>query len=213
MAQYNYLQPISAPLERFEFPEEDSSYPVHAEWPHYDRWASKQIVAALMFVDDCTADNGPIEVWEGSHKEEYEHEQKSGGGFHVPEDQVDYDGGKKDTILCAGSNRIFRLRRPVLKAPTQAKFRISRLELLAFSIAPAGYLLLLDGRILHRSESNTSSSPNGYSSLGPLWSGISMLQSEAVLPGHSRGWVWSLVHRIPPRERLSTHEAYGGVRQ
>ena len=107
-AQLNYKQPLPEPVEGLETRRADDRFPVHADWPYYEGWLPEGIVTGIVFVDDCTPENGPIEVWPGTHRQDLEHEETD-LGLAVPPDQLDHDAG--ETVLGpAGSVLLFDAR-------------------------------------------------------------------------------------------------------
>ena len=104
-AQLNYKQPLPEPIEEIETSQADDRFPVHADWPYYEGWLPEDIITGIVFVDACTADNGPIEVWPGTHRQDLDHEQTD-LGLAVPPDELDHDAGEK-VLGPAGSVLLF----------------------------------------------------------------------------------------------------------
>jgi ectoine hydroxylase-related dioxygenase (phytanoyl-CoA dioxygenase family) len=104
-AQLNYKQPLPEPIEALETSQADDRFPVHADWPYYEGWLPEDIVTGIVFVDACTEDNGPIEVWPGTHRRDIAHEETD-LGLAVPPDELDHDAGER-VLGPAGSVLLF----------------------------------------------------------------------------------------------------------
>lgn len=110
----NYKQPLPEPVEGLEAREDDSGFLVHTDYSYFkEQGYSEDIVSSAICIDDCTVDNGPIEVWPGTHRDDVtiEHVERGGGLTvkRVSPDDVDYDAGKKLTAP-AGSVLLFHSR-------------------------------------------------------------------------------------------------------
>ena len=87
----NYKQPLPglAPMDVFRTPEDDDRFPVHNDWAYYQyNGYPKAIVSSAIAIDDCRADNGPIQVFPGTHQQHVEH-RRVRNGLEVPPGTVD----------------------------------------------------------------------------------------------------------------------------
>lgn len=116
-AQLNYKQPLPEPIEGVETRLADDRFAVHADWPYYEGWLPEGIVTGIVFVDDCTAENGPIEVWPGTHEQDLPHERTE-LGLAVPPSELDYDAGQP-VLGPAGSVLLFDARLVHSSAPNE----------------------------------------------------------------------------------------------
>lgn len=116
-AQLNYKQPLPEPVEGIETSLADDRFPVHADWPYYKGWLPEDIVTSIVFVDACTADNGPIEVWPGTHNRDIPHEDTD-LGLAVPPEELDHDAGQR-VLGPAGSVLLFDSRLVHSSAPNE----------------------------------------------------------------------------------------------
>jgi len=107
-AQINPKMPLPEPLP-LEAGRESDRYPVHADWPYYEGRFPPGIVTSIVFLDDCEADSGPLQVWPGSHTADYDHERVEGLGLEVPPDRIDHDAGEP-VLGPAGSVLLFDAR-------------------------------------------------------------------------------------------------------
>lgn len=107
-AQINYKMPLTESLP-FGDDRADDTYPVHADAPYYEGRFPKGIVTSIIFVDECREESGPLEVWPGSHTEDYEHEFKDNVGYEVPDSILDHSAGEP-VLGPAGSVLIFDAR-------------------------------------------------------------------------------------------------------
>lgn len=107
-SQLNYKQPLATPVEELDGAPFTGDYPVHADWPYFEGKAPTptDFVIGSVFIDACTEDKGPLEVWPGTHKQKFEHEKTDLGAFAVPPDRIDHEAGQK---VCgpAGSILLF----------------------------------------------------------------------------------------------------------
>ena len=99
--QINYKQPITEPLENLTAESGNESYPVHADKPFYQDFYSaghpNGVITSAVFIDKCTEQNGAIEVWPETHKEEICHES-NGSGMSVPRSALDHH----DSVVITG---------------------------------------------------------------------------------------------------------------
>lgn len=82
----NYKQPLPglAPMDVFRTPEDDDRFPIHNDWAYYKyNGYPKAIVSSAIAIDHCRADNGPIQVFPGTHRRHVEH-QRVRNGLEVP---------------------------------------------------------------------------------------------------------------------------------
>jgi ectoine hydroxylase-related dioxygenase (phytanoyl-CoA dioxygenase family) len=108
-AQLNYKQPLPEPIDAIEATRGDDQYSVHSDWAYYEGTFPPGILTSIVFLDENREDSGPLEVWPGTHTEEYEHENIDGLGRQIPDDVLDHDAGEKVTGP-AGSVLIFDCR-------------------------------------------------------------------------------------------------------
>ena len=102
----NYKEPLPERIEGLDPNSPTSGFPVHNDWAYYKQQGYPQsIVSSAICLDDCTAENGPIHVWPGSHTEHLEHESMA-NGLEVPPDAIDHDG-REDVLAPAGSVLLF----------------------------------------------------------------------------------------------------------
>lgn len=97
-SQINYKQPLSKSVEEFDFSTISPGYEPHADWPYlYEKVPLKDnlLIGSVVFIDDCTENNGPLELWPGTHHQEFEHESKSHGGISIQSDLLDEDSSQK----------------------------------------------------------------------------------------------------------------------
>lgn len=110
-SQLNYKQPLPNPIKELAGAPFTGDYPVHADWPYFEGKAPipTDFVIGSVFIDACTEDNGPLEVWPGTHKQKFEHEHTDLGAFAIPPERIDYEAGQK---VCgpAGSILLFDAR-------------------------------------------------------------------------------------------------------
>ncbi len=104
----NYKQPLPTDVEGLPIRDMDDYLPVHNDWAYYAAQRSPQsVLSSALLLDDCTADNGPLRIWPGSHKEHLEH-QRMENGLEVKPEFIDHTGGI-DMIAPAGSFMIFHV--------------------------------------------------------------------------------------------------------
>ncbi len=92
-SQLNFKQPLSDPIPELDSKKGDDRFPVHADSPYFDY---DGVVVVSVFLDDCTVENGALEVWPGTHKEDIGHVQTELGLAASP-DEVDYNAGNPIT--------------------------------------------------------------------------------------------------------------------
>lgn len=101
----NYKQPLSesVPLKASH---QSTAWPVHNDWAYYrQNGYPRSLIWSAVCLDDCTADNGPIHVWPGSHIRHLPH-QDTDEGLVVPPDEINYKSGI-DVTAAAGSVLLF----------------------------------------------------------------------------------------------------------
>jgi len=108
-AQLNYKMALPEPVDWLEGEERPSLYPVHSDWAYYEGTFPREIVTTIVFLDECRPDSGPIQVWPGSHADEYDHQRGEHGGLEVPPDELDHDAGEP-VLGPAGSVLLFDAR-------------------------------------------------------------------------------------------------------
>lgn len=102
----NYKEPLPHPIEGIEPDRSTSAFPVHNDWAYYKMNGYPQsILSSGIAIDDCTTENGAMQVWPGSHQEHIEHRDGE-NGFEVPPDEIDYDAGE-EVLAPAGSVMFF----------------------------------------------------------------------------------------------------------
>lgn len=97
-SQINYKQQLSEPIEEFNGSDVSAGYEPHADWPYLKGKVPLKedfLIGSVVFIDACTKDNGPLELWPGTHKQEVEHERKSHGGISIPSDVLEGDRSQK----------------------------------------------------------------------------------------------------------------------
>ncbi len=104
----NYKQPLPTEVEGLPIRDMDDYFPVHNDWAYYAAQNYPQsVLSSALLLDDCTADNGPLRIWPGSHREHLEH-QRMENGLEVNPELIDHAGGV-DMIAPAGSFMIFHV--------------------------------------------------------------------------------------------------------
>lgn len=91
-SQINYKEPLPEPVEEIDGSEVSPGYEPHSDWPYLEDKVPLEddfLVASIVFVDACTSDNGPLQIWPGTHEREYEHVRKNHGGISIPQDCLD----------------------------------------------------------------------------------------------------------------------------
>lgn len=96
IAQINYKWPLSERVSDVPVAGRDTSWEVHADWPYYASWAPGRLLTSLVFLDECTPHNGPMQVWPGTHTQDTPH-KPSDAGLEVPDGVVDHEGGVEVT--------------------------------------------------------------------------------------------------------------------
>lgn len=81
----------------------DDRFPIHNDWAYYAHNGYPQtVISTAVALDACTADNGPLRIWPGSHTVHREHDVIPDLGLQVRPDLIDHDGGE-DLLMTAGS--------------------------------------------------------------------------------------------------------------
>lgn len=95
-SQLNYKQPLPDRIPELEGVSFTGNYPVHSDWPYFDGKAPAptDFVITSVFIDPCTDDNGPLEVWPETHTMTFEHEETDIGAYEVPSDRIDHSDGQ-----------------------------------------------------------------------------------------------------------------------
>jgi ectoine hydroxylase-related dioxygenase (phytanoyl-CoA dioxygenase family) len=97
-----YKEPLPEPIPGLKYEMHDDRFAIHSDWAYYkDQGYPRQLINAAICLDDCTVDNGPLHVWPGSHKQDYEHEMTNVGRQVLPH-LIDFNGGV-DLVAPAGS--------------------------------------------------------------------------------------------------------------
>ena len=104
----NYKQPLPAfpGSELFRTPVDDDRFPIHNDWAYY-RYNDypRSIISSAITIDESRADNGPIQVFPGTHKRHVDH-LRVRNGLEVPPGTVDA-GAAVPLIAPAGSVMFF----------------------------------------------------------------------------------------------------------
>ncbi len=104
----NYKQPLTEQVRGLPIKEMDDYFPVHNDWAYYAAQNYPQsVLSSALLLDDCTADNGPLRTWPGSHKEHLAHDSME-NGLEVKPELIDHQGGN-DMLAPAGSFMIFHV--------------------------------------------------------------------------------------------------------
>ena len=104
----NGKQPLTKKVDGLPIREMDDFFPVHNDWAYYAAQNYPQsVLSSALLLDDCTADNGPLRIWPGSHKKHLEHEMVA-NGLEINADLIDHQGGI-DMLAPAGSFMIFHV--------------------------------------------------------------------------------------------------------
>lgn len=95
-SQLNYKQPLPEPIPELDGAPFTGNYPVHADWPYFEGKATAptKFIIGSVFIDECTKENGALEIWPGSHTRTFEHEHTELGAYEVPPETIDHDAGK-----------------------------------------------------------------------------------------------------------------------
>jgi ectoine hydroxylase-related dioxygenase (phytanoyl-CoA dioxygenase family) len=103
----NYKQPVPG-VEGIPFPAKTSDrFPIHNDWAYYSEQKYPQdIISSAVSLDECTAANGPLRVWPGSHKHHREHELIPNEGLQVKAGLIDFNGGQ-DVLAPPGTVMLF----------------------------------------------------------------------------------------------------------
>lgn len=104
----NYKQPLSEPVSGFDISGRRSDgWGMHSDWAYYKAQDYPQtIISSAICLDDCTAENGPLHIWPGTHKEHLPHQQSEHGGLVVEPGSIDSAGGN-DLLVPAGTILLF----------------------------------------------------------------------------------------------------------
>ena len=104
----NYKQPLPTPVSGFEISGRRSDgWGMHSDWAYYKAQDYPQaIISSAICLDDCTAENGPLHIWPGTHKQHLPHRQSEHGGLVVEPGSVDPDAGT-DLLVSAGTVLLF----------------------------------------------------------------------------------------------------------
>jgi ectoine hydroxylase-related dioxygenase (phytanoyl-CoA dioxygenase family) len=104
----NYKQPLLEMVEGLPVRKIDDYFPVHQDWAYFkDQDYPQTTLSSALFLDDCTADKGPLHIWPGSHERYLEHDRME-NGMQVKQGLIDFDGGM-DILAPAGSFAIFHV--------------------------------------------------------------------------------------------------------
>tara|TARA_Y100000758_G_scaffold64532_1_gene41846 strand:- start:1629 stop:2453 length:825 start_codon:yes stop_codon:yes gene_type:complete len=79
----NYKQPVSVGHD-FRVPPDDDRFPIHNDWAYYKmNGYPSSIISSALTIDESLHDNGPIQVYPGSHRQHVEHDRVR-NGLEVP---------------------------------------------------------------------------------------------------------------------------------
>ena len=91
-SKLNYKQPLEHPIEGLAVEEREDEFPIHSDWNYYRRNNYPEgVTTTIVFLDDVEEDSGPLQIWPGTHKEEFEHEVVDIGRQVVPGALDEYD--------------------------------------------------------------------------------------------------------------------------
>ena len=86
----NYKQPVSVEYD-FRVPREDDGFPIHNDWAYYKMTGyPSAVISSALTIDESFRDNGPIQVFPGSHRKHVEHDRVR-NGLEVPVGTVRID--------------------------------------------------------------------------------------------------------------------------
>lgn len=100
LSQLNYKQELSEPLD-FEFQKGPDRWPVHSDWATFKGWGPEGMFVTVVFVDECTEENGALKVWPGTHEQEFEH-KVGDEGLEVSEEEFENRLDNDDSELILG---------------------------------------------------------------------------------------------------------------
>lgn len=106
-SQINYKQQLHE-LEEIDSSSASPGYEPHSDWPYLkDKVPLEEnfLLASVVFIDACRCDNGPLQLWSGTHTQQFEHVSKSHGGISIPPDRLSQD--KKVRILGPAGSVLF----------------------------------------------------------------------------------------------------------
>ena len=79
----NYKQPVSVGYD-FRVPPDDDRFPIHNDWAYYKmNGYPSSVISSALTIDESHHDNGPIQVYPGSHRQHVEHDRVR-NGLEVP---------------------------------------------------------------------------------------------------------------------------------
>ena len=112
----NYKQPVSVEYD-FRVPREDDGVPIHNDGAYYIvNGYPPAVISSALSIDDSLRDNGPIQVFPGSHLKHVEH-VRVGMGLGVPVGTVRMDDAVP-ILAPAGSVMFFHSRLIHTSTPT-----------------------------------------------------------------------------------------------
>ena len=86
----NYKQPVSVEYD-FRVPRDDDRFPIHNDWAYYKMTGyPSAVISSALTIDESFRDNGPIQVFPGSHRKHVEHDRVR-NGLEVPVGTVRID--------------------------------------------------------------------------------------------------------------------------
>ena len=102
----NYKQPLPDPVAGLPIRQIEDSFPMHNDWAYYQKQNYPQsVLSSALLLDECTAQNGPLHIWPGTHKTHLEHELGH-NGLQIVDGLIDPAAGI-DMLAPAGSFMIF----------------------------------------------------------------------------------------------------------
>ena len=100
----NYKQPVDQ-MGLFRVPVDDDRFPVHNDWAYYQyNGYPDTVISSAVTIDDCSAENGCIQVLPGSHKIHVQHHRVR-NGLEVEPGSIDL--GSKTTLEAKAGSVIF----------------------------------------------------------------------------------------------------------
>lgn len=103
----NYKEPLPHPVEGLRPDKRGTDrFGIHNDWAYYQAQNyPTSIISSAISMDDCTADNGPLHIWPGTHREHLKH-VSTDLGLEIQDGLIDPQGGI-DVLAPAGSVMLF----------------------------------------------------------------------------------------------------------
>ena len=84
----NYKQPVPT-MDSVQRAADDDRFPIHNDWAYYQvNGYPREIISSAITIDDSLEDNGPIDVFPGTHRKHVDH-LRVRNGLEVPPGTVD----------------------------------------------------------------------------------------------------------------------------